>query len=376
MHPTAKITAFVLMSAVVAGLAFGQPTMTYPYLIVTPSWPAAQKDSVEVQEVLGTADNSCLVPDRFTNASAIITVGPAISNTPVYNVTVSYITVPIPARPCSFIYLPVVYGPVFKLGRLDAGVYNVIDQSTTAGAFDVSTVAFANAGSVVYHNATFTIATEKSVYYLADSISVHYTVTNNAMALQTYGPFGGNCEYDLIVALKGGPELYRLSTNALCDKVAVSLAVDPGATIANDFPKFVYPSAVDTIVVALDSVVLTVSAQLWGAVYDSTTASVDITVKRAPSAVAPARVGRTPAFSCFVSHGVLCMRVPTAQLVTVRTFTFDGRMVPGASVSRVPGEGSATIPLGEGIRAGGVFIVQVKGETFGENVRVVAGMGR
>jgi hypothetical protein len=195
--------------------------------------------------------------------------------------------------------------------------------------------------------------------------------------VQSYGPFGGNCEYDFIISLKGGPELYRQSTNTLCLPNIVSLTVNPGATITHDFPKFGYPAGVETYVAALDSVVLTVSAQLWGTTYDSTKASVDITIKREPLANQPlARSMPTRGTAFFTSSGLLSVSVPSRQKVIVTAFATDGRALPGISFSKYFDAGAHVIPLNQAICAGGVYLIKVKGETFGTMIKMISGIAK
>ena len=372
-----RLTITAVLTVFLASQAFAQVAPAYPYLIVTPTSPTADKDSVRVQLVLGTADNSCMAP-TFTNEHFTIIPSMLAIYPPQFGVAVTYTTVPVPpGKLCPYIYMPVEYGPVFELGKLSLGNYNVTDAGTLAGTFSVGGISFSNTGSTIWNNATFTVATDKAVYYLSDSLSVRYTITNNTAAVQTFGIFGGNCEYDLIVALKGGPELYRLSTGAVCLKNAVSLTVNPGATIAHDFPKFGYPAGIDAYVAALDSVVLTVSAQLWGTKYDSTKASVDITIKRTPSAIQPfMRSMTTHGAAFFTSSGLLSVCVPSRQKVSVSAYKTNGRVLPGISFSKNLDAGTNVIPLNQAISAGGVYLIKVEGETFGTMVRMVKGMGR
>ena len=374
MNKNTSRTAFLaLLTVFLVSSAFAQAAPTYPYITVTPASPAANKDSVTVQLVLGTAGNSCMAPtftdEKFTIVPSMLAIYP-----PQFGIAVTYTTVPVPpGKMCPMIYMPVQYGPVFKLGKLSLGSYNVTDAGTLAGTFSVGGISFSNTGSTIWNNAIFTVATDKAVYYLTDSLSVRYTVTNNSAIVQSYGPFGGNCEYDLIITLKGGPEFYRLSTGAACLKNAVSLTVNPGAAVTHDFPKFGYPAGIETYVAALDSVVLTVSAQLWGTAYDSTKASVDITIKRTPSTVISPAIRNRQAFSCFAAGCALVAFVPSRQMVTLKVFTPDGRIIPGVSFRQILSAGSHYIPLKA---SNGICIVQVKGETFGTMIKMISGMGR
>lgn len=234
---------------------------------------------------------------------------------------------------------------------------------------------FPNTGSISWHNATFTVATSQAVYYPADSLAVEYTVANNSNAMQTYGPFGGDCEYDLIVSLADGTELYRESTNAVCLKNLTYVSVPSGGPVVHDFAKFGYPPGVDTYVAMLDSVVLTVSAQLWGTVYDSTKASVDITIKRPPTAVSTIRSPINKTGACFLSHGTIAVSVPSAQQVTVAAFSPGGRAISQASISRRLSAGTHMLPF-PCAQHTGVYFVRIKGEAFETTLKTVDGAGR
>jgi hypothetical protein len=239
----------------------------------------------------------------------------------------------------------------------------------------VSADSFPNTGSTSWHNATFTVATNQAVYYPTDSLAVQYTITNNASATQTYGPFGGNCEYDLIVSLTDGTELYRESTNAVCLKNLTYVSVPAGGSAAHDFAKFGYPPGVDTYVAMVDSVVLTVSAQLRGTVYDSTRAGVNITIKRPSTAVFEARSHINKAGARILSHSAVLLSVPSAQHVTVDAFSPDGRMIAQVSISRRFSAGTHMLPLSYAGPAG-VYIVRIKGETFEATLKAMAGASR
>ncbi|HMD67606.1 MAG TPA: hypothetical protein VKF42_01920 [Chitinivibrionales bacterium] len=239
----------------------------------------------------------------------------------------------------------------------------------------VSADSFPNTGSTSWHAATFTVATDKAVYYPADSLAVQYTITNNANATQTYGPFDGDCEYDLIISLTDGTELYRQSTSAVCLTNLSYVTVAAGNSVFNDFAKFGYPPGVDGYVAALDSIVLTVSAQLWGTAYDSTKASTKITIKRTPTAVSAARPHPGVAGACFLSRGALAVSVPSPQRVTVMAFSADGRVFPQASICQQLPAGTHLLPLSCTGRAG-IYIVRILGETFETTLKAVAGSGR
>jgi hypothetical protein len=234
---------------------------------------------------------------------------------------------------------------------------------------------FSNTASTSWHAATFTVATDKAVYdYPTDSLAVQYTITNNSNATQTYGPFGGTCEYDLILSLTDGTEIYRVSTYAMCLENLTDVSVPAGGSVVHDFAMIHYPPDVDTYVATLSSVVFTVSAQLRGTVYDSTRASVNITVKRPAKTVFGARVHTFPTNACFLSRGALLVSVPSAQRVAVAAFLPDGRVFPQASISREFAAGTYILPLSCAEHTG-VYVVRIRGETFQTTLKAVAGTG-
>jgi hypothetical protein len=110
----------------------------YPYLIVLPDTPYAEKDPVELLLVKGRASNSCRAPTH-ENVSFSIEKSPLTIYPPLYSVTVSYREIPVPKdRVCPDIYDPVLYGPIFELGLLKEGQYVVIDSGRTLGGFNVT----------------------------------------------------------------------------------------------------------------------------------------------------------------------------------------------------------------------------------------------
>ena len=119
------------------------PVDLYPSITVTPSSPVAGKDSVTLDLNLGSADNSCMAP-TFTGVTFAIQQSPLAIYPPVFGVTLSYTTVPVPpGKMCPMIFAPVDYGPSYKLGKLALGNYTVTDQvaAKQVGTFSVVTTA-------------------------------------------------------------------------------------------------------------------------------------------------------------------------------------------------------------------------------------------
>jgi hypothetical protein len=114
----------------------GSVADTLPYLVVTPAKPTALKDSVTLQIMLGTAVNSCFAP-TFINCSFEIQESPLTIYPPLFTVKVHFTKVDPKNIACPEVYNPVDYGPLFKLGILKLGTYQVTDGTTNYGGFSV-----------------------------------------------------------------------------------------------------------------------------------------------------------------------------------------------------------------------------------------------
>jgi hypothetical protein len=147
-------------------------TVQYPFISVTPASPAAGKDSVKLLLALGTAGNSCMAP-TFTDITFTIQQSPLAIYPPIYNVALSYTTVPVPpGKMCPMIYAPVDYGPTFSLGKLALGAYTVTDQITKqlAGRFSV-------VNSIVALKDTVTVTPQKPT----TKDSLHFDLFNASL---------------------------------------------------------------------------------------------------------------------------------------------------------------------------------------------------
>ena len=123
-----------------SGMAAGQTPVisAYPYILVQPDTPYADKDPVVLQIVKGRASNSCWAP-TYEEVSFAVEISPLTIYPPQYSVKAQYKEVPVPKdRVCPDVYNPVIYGPVFKLGILKVGRYTVIDSGRSVGTFAVT----------------------------------------------------------------------------------------------------------------------------------------------------------------------------------------------------------------------------------------------
>jgi hypothetical protein len=378
MNNTSKYHKIVLIFLIIIFLfvfSYSQITQpNYPYIIVTPSSPIANKDSVKLQIILGTASNSCMAP-TFSNEKAVIQQSPLAVYPPQYIVTVSYKTIPVPPdKICPMIYAPINYGPVFDLGILSCGTYNIIDSDKSVGSFNISCESSnSNTGSVTWKNATFTISTDKYIYYLTDSLLVSYSIINKSNSNITFGPFSGNCEYDLVISVKGGPEIYRESSdNSLCLRNQVYVTVPSLGTITKSYPKFGYPSGIETFVALLDSIELTLSNQLRGAQYDSSRASVDIKIKRyPPSYIATPHLQKDNLSIQVINFNKLVIFSQSKEKTNIYVFAPNGKILSESCFSKILDIGNNIIYINKYIKNKGIYLLQVKTKSFEKTFKIV-----
>ncbi len=132
------VFVLALFSCVTTLAHAASPVGASPAISVSPSSPVANADSVKLFLRLGSASNSCEAP-TFTGISFVIQESALTIYPPVFNVALSYTLGPKLPIVCPDIYDPVDYGPVFQLGKLAMGTYNVTDQNTKSqvGSFSV-----------------------------------------------------------------------------------------------------------------------------------------------------------------------------------------------------------------------------------------------
>lgn len=147
-----------------------------PDLIVRPAKPVADKDTVKLMLITGTAPNSCHVPlisdIEFYIEESDLTVSP-----PLYRVYLSYrVSSELPKdRLCPDVYDPVEYGPEFNLGTLPAGTYDVYDKNLGIVLLDPDDPVYIKVGS-------FSVASGSEVPIIAYSIQGR--VIDNASSLK------------------------------------------------------------------------------------------------------------------------------------------------------------------------------------------------
>ncbi|MBN1760855.1 MAG: hypothetical protein JW863_21185 [Chitinispirillaceae bacterium] len=105
------------------------PEREKPYLVLSPTDPVAERDTIQLLIVLGTASNSCTAP-TFSNCVYSLEQNKTTIYPPFYTLKVKFTEDPPPAdRACLTIYDPVDYGPIFHLGPLAAGTYQVVEET-------------------------------------------------------------------------------------------------------------------------------------------------------------------------------------------------------------------------------------------------------
>jgi hypothetical protein len=104
---------------------------TFPYAKITPGAPR-DGDSVSVQWVLGEDTVNCVMQ----YASELRSISLLKSNPPIHAVAVSFREMPVEYLAC--LSRPTLYGPIFNIGKVEAGDYVVTCNTETVAKFTVA----------------------------------------------------------------------------------------------------------------------------------------------------------------------------------------------------------------------------------------------
>ncbi len=218
---------------------------------------------------------------------------------------------------------------------------------------------YGNRDSVVIDGVTFAMAINRAAYEVGDSIYSRYTITNNTMAEVRYGPFSGNCEYDLAVT-RDTDTLFRLSGNQICLRNIVYITVPAGSTVTKTYPAWPVPADVEGSI--------EIAGRLNGDRYDQSQVTVSARIQGSTPVVERKDPGNP------VTNGIaynrqlqlLELSMKKNQTVRVRLFSLNGSLI-GEPLEHTSLEaGTHTIPLESHIRFSGAVIADVEGESFRE----------
>ena len=100
-----------------------------PYLIVSPQEPVLT-DSVTLRVMIATASNSCMAP-QFSDCSFTVHRLPE-TDSPEFLVAIKFTAIRRDDIVCPAVYNPVDYGPAHNLGKLEKGIYYVVDGNPSS----------------------------------------------------------------------------------------------------------------------------------------------------------------------------------------------------------------------------------------------------
>lgn len=238
---------------------------------------------------------------------------------------------------------------------------------------------YGNSSSSVVDGITYTISTNQTEYKLLEPIRVRYTITNGTRRSVSFTGFSGNCEYDMAVALDTRTEIYRLSDQMTgCLRMLTSVTIEPAQTVTHDFDVYYYgDGTVSSVRPTAPDSPLVITAGLRGKKYPESNVSVRVGVGTGLTATGPMsrfsmESSVVPRVALTAGNRSLSISVPSEQVVNVRLFGLDGRVVRGWSVKAKVPAGTTLVGLPTGIAAR-VGILQVSGETFTLHVRFGGG---
>jgi hypothetical protein len=217
-------------------------------------------------------------------------------------------------------------------------------------------VSYTNSNTIEKNGIHYTIATDKTVYKVTDSIFVRYTVENASTAPDTLF-FTSGCQYDMNVVNPPLDTLYHYLMHIVCAQMTGKIVLQPNQTVTMDFPGW-------ESVLTYDS--LRVSAMLTG--LTASAASIDVRFEKpiteinfiAHALSAPFK-GAMIAFDR--SSNVLKLSVASAQSIQLNLYGLDGRKIAGLLSREQCGPGTYRFPLNQFSLAKGCLIAKLKTAT-------------
>jgi hypothetical protein len=242
--------------------------------------------------------------------------------------------------------------------------------------------AYSNNASVTFGEATFTTASDKYIYRENDPVRIRYTITNPSRSDMKFGPFSGRCEYDLIITAGTDRRIYQASAQPVaCLDTIATIVVEAGQTVTHDFPAWYSSDLLKTVLgetmVAPRSIKLNCVARLRGKDYDSTLASVPVTIEFAyplGTVTGQKNINATPV-SFNAAANMLSFNFDKPQRVSVNVYTLEGAMIPLRDGQRQFSAGMHTLSLQNMLQnrrqRTGVYIIGVRGNGFEERFSAI-----
>jgi hypothetical protein len=233
---------------------------------------------------------------------------------------------------------------------------------------------YANSASVNFGGATFTLSVSKYEYHWNELAELRYSITNPTSSPITFDSFSDGCEYDFIVNLDNGIEIYRESVARICVAMISSITVDPGETVTHTFSPFDISEKLSAIrkdtLWAPHNVKVNFQARLMGAKYNSTLVEVPVTIyfDVPVGTVALPKNRGDAAVSFNAAQNTLIFNSAQPQSIAVRIYSLNGAVLPHYSTQQQLSAGIQTLSmqgmLNNRAPGRGSYIIEVRGESF------------
>ena len=215
---------------------------------------------------------------------------------------------------------------------------------------------YTNSNTIEKNGIRYTLATDKAVYKLTDSVFARYTVENASAAAVTFS-FGSGCQYDMNVVKPPFDTLYHYLKGKGCITMITEITLQPNQTVTMDFPGWKSDSAYDS---------LRVSGMLAG--LTASAASIDIRFEQpvtginfSAHAMAASFKGAMIAFDR--SSNVLKLSVASAQSIQLNLYGLDGRKIAELFSREQCGPGVYRLSLNKFTAVKGCIIAKLKTPT-------------
>jgi hypothetical protein len=245
----------------------------------------------------------------------------------------------------------------FKTGfNLKSASVSLITSPSDTQNFSLE-ARYTNSNTVIKNGISYTIATDKGLYKVADSVFARYTVVNTSTKPDTF-ILNYGCQYDMTAVKPPRDTLYQYLKHRACPMIAATLFIlQPNQTLTMDFPGWQSDSAYDS---------LRISALMAGIL--QTAASIDIRFEQPITGInfnnlTQAVVFKEATMAFDRLSNVLALSVGSAQTVQLDLFGLDGRKIHSFFNKDQCAPGTYRFSINKAFAAHGCLIAKLKTST-------------
>ncbi len=219
-------------------------------------------------------------------------------------------------------------------------------------------ISFSNTAITSNDSLSFTVSTDKKNYSVGDSIFASYTVQNKSTHSIPY-PYTPGCQFDLKMIGIRADTFFALGQNRVCAALIALDSLLPGKSAKTKFAGVAVTNKMDSVVTVIASTIFS---------YKNSEAAIDVDIKRSTTEALHGLGGRQSQLQAisFTHDNKIALCLARGGEVSIALYTAAGQIIDRASSNVVLAKGIHVLQMPSNLSKG-LFIVQVKGETFSCN---------